>query len=99
MPNQRWTRKQDLAVLYVKLRYQGQLTRTHPAIGMLAKAMNRTEASIWMRKGNFDSLDPQVPGVGLSRAASLTVGIWAEYEREPERVLIEARRAYLNLVG
>ena len=29
---------------------------------MIAKAMNRTEASIWMRKGNFDSLDPSKPG-------------------------------------
>ena len=59
--------------------------------------MNRTEASIWMRKGNFDSLDPSVPGAGLNNTAKLTVDIWAEYERKPERVSAEARRAYLNL--
>ena len=59
--------------------------------------MNRTEASIWIRKGNFDSLDPLVPGVGLDHPAKLTVDIWDEYERSPERVMAEARRAYLNL--
>ena len=35
---QRWTREQDLAILYVKLEHKGQLTSTHPAIGMIAKA-------------------------------------------------------------
>jgi hypothetical protein len=97
VPHKRWTREQDLAVLYVKLAHKGQLTSTHPAIGLLARAMNRTEASIWMRKGNFDSLDPSVPGAGLNHPAKLTVDIWAEYERKPERVSAEARRAYLNL--
>ena len=53
---QRWTRDQNLAVLYLKIEYQGQLTPSHPAIGMLASAMNRTEASIEMRKANFDAL-------------------------------------------
>ena len=97
MPHKRWTREQDLAVLYVKLEHKGQLTSTHAAIGMLAKAMKRTEASVRMRKGNFDSLDPSVPGAGLNHPAKLTVAIWAEYAREPKRVSAEARRAFLNL--
>ena len=97
MPLKRWTREQDLAVLYVKVEYRGLLTSTHPAIGMLAKVMKRTAASVLMRKGNFDSLDPSVPGAGLNHAAKLTADIWAEYAREPERVYAEARRAYLNL--
>ena len=54
-------------------------------------------ASILMRKGNFDSLDSSVPGVGLRSVAKLTVDIWGEYERSPERILSEARRAYLAL--
>ena len=97
MPYKRWTREQDLAVLYVKLEHKEQLKLTHPAIGMLSNAMKRTEASIMMRKGNFDSLDPSVPGAGLNHPAKLTVDIWAEYERESERVYAEAHRAYLNL--
>lgn len=97
MPLQRWTREQDLSVLYLKLEHGRRLTQRHPAIRMLAASMKRTEASIWMRKCNFDSLDPSVPGTGLNHPAKLTVGIWAEYERDPVRVLAEARRAYRNL--
>ena len=99
MPRQSWTREQDLAVLYIKIEFAGQLTQTHPEVEKLAEAMNRKEASIWMRKGNFDSLDPSVLGVGLINTAKLTREIWAEYKKDPERVLAEARRAYLNLVG
>ena len=97
MAQQRWTREQDLAVLYLKLEHGQRLTQRHPAIRMLAACMNRTEASIWMRKCNFDSLDPSVPGSGLNHPAKLTVGIWAEYERDPERALAEARNTYLGL--
>ena len=94
---QRYTREQDLAVLYVKLAYKEQWTSAHPAIRMLAKAMKRTHASIIMRKGNFDSLDPSVPGTGLYNAAKRTIGIWAEYEEDPKRIFAEARGAYLCL--
>ena len=99
MARQLWTREQDLAVLYLKIRYQGELASRHPAVSALAGAMNRTDASIWMRKANFDSLDPSVPGAGLSKASMLTVDIWAEYERDSDRTLAEARGAYRNLVG
>ena len=85
--------------MYVKLEHKGQLTSRHPAIGMIAKAMNRTEASIWMRKGNFDSLDPSIPGAGLNHPAKLTKGIWAEYEEAPKRLFAEARRDYLCIAG
>ena len=91
------TMDQDLAVLYLKVEYHGQLNQGHPTVQALADAMDRTSASIWMRKGNFDSLDPSIPGVGLRSAAKLTVDIWSEYERNPEWVLSEARRAYLAL--
>ena len=83
--------------MYIKLIHREQLTLRHPAIGLLAKAMHRTKASIWMRKANFDSLDPSVPGTGLSNSAKLTATIWAEYEEDPERMHAEAHRAYLSL--
>ena len=57
MSQQKWTREQDLAVLYIKLEHKERLTPTHSNVQMLAKAMKRTEAAIWMRKGNFDSLE------------------------------------------
>ena len=98
MTRQLWTREEDLAVLYLKVEYEGQLSQRHPAVLALAKAMNRTMASIWMRKGNFDSLDHSVGGVGLTKAAKLTVDIWVEYSQNPEQILSEARRAYLSFV-
>ena len=76
MSRQRWTREQDLAVLYLKVEYHGQLNQGHPTVHALADAMDRTVASIWMRKGNCDSLDPSVLGVGLRSAAKLTVDIF-----------------------
>ena len=99
MPRQGWTREQDLAVLYLKVEIgKNGLTQKHPAIGELAKAMGRTDASIWMRKGNFDSLDESVPGKGLKNAAPLTKDVWREYQSSPEPILTEARTAYSNLV-
>ena len=50
MRGRRWTREEDLAVLYVRHRGLG---RFDPAIAELAGAMERTEASIWMRKGEL----------------------------------------------
>ena len=96
MAGRRWTREEDLAVLY--LRHRG-MKRFDPVIAHLAEAMERTEASIWMRKGNFDSLDPSVPGVGLRSAAQLTKRVWAEYHQDQRRVLSEARGAYLSLLN
>ena len=99
MPRQRWTREQDLAVLYVKLEHQLRLEPIHPTSRTLAEAMNRTNGSILMRIGNFDSLDPSVLGKGFNHTAKLTEEIWAEYERDPERVFAEARRAYLETIS
>ena len=95
MRGRRWTREEDLAVLYVRHRGLG---RFDPAIAELAGAMERTEASIWMRKGNFDSLDPSVPGVGLRSAARLTKRVWSEYQQDPQRVLAEARDAFQSFL-
>ena len=99
MAQQKWTREQDLAVLFLRLEYKGRLTQAHLAIGVLAKGMSRTNASIWMRKGNFDSLDPAVPGVGLQNVAKLTRYIWTEYQQDPERIFAESRKAHLHIVG
>ena len=93
MPGQQWTREQDLAVLFLKVEYHSQLATSHPGVD----TMDRTLASIWMRKGNFDAPDSSVLGVGLSEASKLTVEIWAEYERNPQRIIDEARKAYLGL--
>lgn len=98
MPQQRWTREQTLSVLFLNLEYKRRLTPTNLEVVRLAKAMNRTPAAICKLDGNFVSLDSFVSRE-MSNAAKLTREIWDEYERDPERVLAEARGANLNLVG
>ena len=99
MVYQPWTREQDLAVLYAKLEYGLQRFRTHSDIERLATAMGRTKASVVMRIGNFDSLDPSVPSGGLSNAASLTREIWGEYVSSPDQVFAKARETYQKLLN
>ena len=99
MVYQPWTREQDLAVLYAKLEYGLQRFRIHPDIPRLAAAMVRTEASVVMRMGNFDSLDSSAATAGLAHAANLTREVWDEYVYDPERVFAEAQEAYQNLLN
>ena len=94
----RWTREQELAVLYVKLVY-GQQFRTHPDIERLATAMGRTQAAVVKRKANFDSLDPSVHIIGLIRAAQQTKDVWAEYQRNRDKVFAEASESYQKLLN
>ena len=82
-------------MLYLRNR---RVCRSDPAITELAEATERSEASIWMRKGNFDALDPSVPEAGLGRVAELTQKVWAEYQHDPQRILSEARAAYRSLL-
>ena len=96
MRGNRWTREQNLAVLY--MRHIG-LSYSNPAIEELAGAMDRTVASVWMRRGNFDSLDTSVRGLGLSSVSELTRSIWADYQQDPAGVLAEAREAFFSLLG
>ena len=96
MPSHRWTREQELAVLYIRAQNPRP---SDPRITQLAHAMNRTPAAIWMRKGNFDALDPLMPGLGLSNASRLTERVWREYQQNPQRTLAEGRAAYHNLLS
>ena len=96
MPQQRWTREQELAVLY--LRHTG-VRQSDPRIEQLARAMDRTTGAVWMQKLDIDSLDLSVPGVGLQSASQLTKSVWSEYQRDPERTLAEAREAYSRLLS
>ena len=97
MKHQRWTREQDLAVLHGKLSHHHGFDN-HPDTVRLAANMGRSLYSLTMRKRNFDWLDPLV-GTGLSNAARLTHMIWDEYDADPDRLMAEARRAYLEILS
>ena len=98
MPRNNWTYEQDLAVLYGKITL-GRAFRQHPDVQRLANAMGRTHAALRMRKGNFDALDPDVDGAGLSKAASLTRRVWDEYTKNPDEVMVIAKEAYERLLA
>ena len=73
MPRQSWTREQELAVLHLKVEIgKNGLTQKNPDIFKIAQAMGRTEAAIWMRKLNFDYLDPSVSGKDIAIGAKQT---------------------------
>ena len=98
MARRNWTREQDMAILHAKLTH-GTAFRGHPDLPKLAEAMNRSTDSLIMRKANFDALDPAVSSSGLSNAAALTKGIWAEYQRDRVGIADEARQAYQKILG
>ena len=85
-------------MLYLKVAIgKNGLTRKHPDIIKIAQAMGRTDDSIWMRKCNFDFLDPSVSG-GFSNFAKQTKEIWDEYQSNPDSTLAKAKIAYSNLL-
>lgn len=100
----RWTREELLAVLYLYINQTGAWTspQNSPAVHALGTAMNRTVASIAMRIANYRSLNPEHSGHGLEGGAKhgspSFKRLWHEYEREPERVMAEARIAYRKFV-
>ena len=95
----RWTRKELLAVLYFYVKRKEELAtpRSRPSTRTLARAIGRTNASISMRIANCRSGDPARPGRGLEGGGPY-IRIWREYESDPDRLLAEARRAYLELI-
>ena len=95
MPQQDWTREQQLAVLYLKFTCKD---REHPKIAALSKAIGRKQGALKVIAGKFDFLDQEIDG-GIPNPAQLTRKIWAEYESDPERVLSEAFLAYIRLVA
>ena len=94
-----WTRKEFLAVLYLYVKRKEELATplNRPSTGKFARAMGRTNASISMRLANYRSEDPARPGRGLEGGGPY-IRIWREYESDPDRLLAEARRAYLELI-
>ena len=93
-----WSREEMLAVLYLYVNRKKELVspQNHPLTEKLARAMRRTNASLAMRIANYIAQDSAHPGRGLIGGGQKVIRIWREYENAPDRLLAEARRAYLN---
>ena len=96
MSTHSWTRKEELATLYL---YAQNLSRADRRCSQLARAVGRSDDAIWMRMKNFDALDPAVHCMGLRRTSRQTEGLWAEYQRAPRWTLGRGREAYERLLG
>ncbi len=91
----RWTRKELLALLY--LRTQNLSSESDSRIAQMAEAVERTADAIINQNFAFDSCDPNMSGGAIpSRAIE---EIWAEYERNPQRTLDKGREAYESILG
>ena len=90
-----WTRKEWLAVLY--LRDQNLSSESDPRCAQLAKAMGRSVDAIWLQIVALDFLDPNKPD-GLAPAQQGRE-VWAEYEQNPRRTLDKGREAYESFLG
>ena len=100
MKGRRWTRIEDLAVLFLRVEYHDELRspQNHPLVHSLTDAIDRSVASVTMRIGNFNYLDPSIRGKGLTSTTTLTEQFWAEYVNDPKRILSEGRKAFFELV-
>ena len=96
MAGQRWTRKEDLAVLYLKIKFRNELKspQNHPVVCAFAESIERTVASVTMRIANFNSLDTSMPGTGLTKAANLTKEIWREYKDDPKQAVVGSSKMF-----
>ena len=96
MPRHDWRYHDDLAVLYLKVKFRASIQPNHPAVVDLADAMGTTKDSICLRKSNFDFLESET---GVSNAAKQTKEVWRKYEEDPDGMYKEAESAFLDLVG
>ncbi|CAN5402496.1 HNH endonuclease [soil metagenome] len=96
-----WTRQHTLSAfhLYTLLPF-GKLHQHNAEIKQLASWQGRTPSSLAMKLVNFASLDPQITGTGrsgLSGASSQDRALWAELQRNWDKVANEAADAYAQL--
>jgi putative restriction endonuclease len=94
MPINRWTEEQTKRALYLYFQLPfGQLHSGNPEIIALARAVGRTPSSIAMKLANFASLDPKIVESGrkgLDGASALDRRIWAEFNSDWTRLIMEA---------
>ena len=101
MRNPDWTRDELILALELYFRSgRRQLDATHPEVIALSGVLNslgvhdgqernaefRNPNGTAMKLGNFSSVDPDRPGVGLARGNKLERVIWDEFAPNPERL-------------
>ena len=96
MSRHEWRYHDDLAVLYLKLKFGPDVDPGHPAVKHLAERIGTAAASVCLRKSNFDFLQT---GAGASNVAGQTQEVWHAYEENPDEMAEEAKLAFQDLAG
>ena len=94
----RWTREDDLAVLYLYHLERTMNEDVDAKVSTLGRKTGIKPSSIRMRLGSFLHLDPNASGKGLYNAAQLTRDVWAEYEADPVGTIDKAFYAYMDFI-
>jgi putative restriction endonuclease len=96
-----WTRDESILAFDLYCRIPFKRTKANnPEVIALAKALDRTPASIARKLGNFGAYDPELKRQeisGLSHTSKLDEAIWNEFNADWEKLVIEAdqlRRIY-----
>jgi hypothetical protein len=89
-----WSEAETKRALYLYFQLPfGQLHQRNPEIMALALALDRSASSIAMKLANFASLDPKITESGrkgLAGASAKDRRIWAEFENDWTRLVLEA---------
>jgi len=90
----RWTEAETKRALYLYFQLPfGLLHSGNPEIIALASSLGRTPSSIAMKLANFASLDPKITETGrkgLAGATALDRKIWAEFNADWTRLIVDA---------
>lgn len=94
MERKGWSEAETKRALYLYFQLPfGQLDRRNPEIIALAQAIGRTPSSVAMKLANIASLDPKITESGrrgLPGASAQDRRIWAEFESDWTRLVLEA---------
>jgi 5-methylcytosine-specific restriction enzyme A len=103
--NPDWTRDELILALDLYFRSnRRQLDTTNPEVVELSKVLNqlpihsdekrnadfRNPQGVSMKLGNFLSIDPKYPGIGLHRGSKLDKQVWDEFANDRKRLKIVA---------
>ena len=99
MPNPPWARDELIIALDLYLRHHAT-SADDPEVVSVSELLNalpihterddaerfRNANGVYMKLGNFQSIDPAYPGVGLQRGNRLEQVVWDEFASNPERL-------------
>jgi putative restriction endonuclease len=98
-----WTREESVLAFDLYCRIPFKKTKANnPEVITLAKALQRTPASVARRLGNFGAFDPELKKqdiTGLSHTSKLDEAIWYEFNSDWGKLVIEADRLRQQKTG